>query len=84
MSYAIRKDGQGWRSIDNIEDVYENETFSSEQPIIKLVDPTYAQLRLAAYPPMQDLIDGLVKDDAAQVQKYKDDCLAVKALYPKP
>ena len=45
--------------------------------------PTYQELRAAAYPPLLDLIDGLVKDDAAQVQAYKDACLAVKALYPK-
>ena len=47
-------------------------------------EPTYADLRRAAYPPLTDLIDGLVKDDAAQIQAYKDACLAVKAQYPKP
>jgi hypothetical protein len=46
--------------------------------------PTYADLRRAEYPPLIDLIDGLVKDDAAQIQAYKDACLAVKAKYPKP
>jgi hypothetical protein len=46
--------------------------------------PTYADLRRAEYPPLVDLIDGLVKDDAAQIQAYKDACLAVKAKYPKP
>ena len=46
--------------------------------------PTYAELRAAEYPPMVDLIDGLVKDDQAQVQAYKDACLAIKAKYPKP
>ena len=45
--------------------------------------PTYQELRAAAYPPLLDLIDGLVKDDTAQIQAYKDACLAVKALYPK-
>lgn len=45
---------------------------------------TYAELRAAEYPSLLDLIDGLVKDDAAQVQAYKDACLAVKAKYPKP
>ena len=45
--------------------------------------PTYQELRAAAYPPLLDLIDGLVKDDAAQIQAYKDACLAVKVLYPK-
>lgn len=45
--------------------------------------PTYQELRAAEYPPLLDLIDGLVKDDAAQIQAYKDACLAVKAKYPK-
>jgi hypothetical protein len=45
--------------------------------------PTYQELRAAAYPPLVDLIDGLVKDDAAQIQAYKDACLAVKLMYPK-
>ncbi len=45
--------------------------------------PTYQELRAAAYPPLLDLIDGLVKDDAAQIQAYKDACLAVKVLYSK-
>ena len=46
--------------------------------------PTYQELRAAAYPPLLDLIEGLVKDDAAQIQAYKDACLAVKLMYPKP
>lgn len=40
--------------------------------------------RAAAYPPMADYLDGIVKGDAAQVQTYIDACLAVKAKYPKP
>ena len=46
--------------------------------------PTYAELRVAEYPPITELIDGLVKDDAAQIAAYKAACLAVKAKYPKP
>ena len=46
--------------------------------------PTYRQLRAAAYPPMADYLDGIVKSDKAQVAKYIADCLAVKARYPKP
>ena len=44
---------------------------------------TYAQKRQAAYPPMQDYIDGLVKGDQAQMQAYIDKCLAIKAQFPK-
>lgn len=45
--------------------------------------PTYSELRAEAYPPMANYLDGIVKGDDAQVQKYIDDCLAVKAKYPK-
>jgi hypothetical protein len=48
------------------------------------VDPeAYKSLRVAEYPPITDYIDGLVKNDNAQVQAYIDACLAVKAKYPK-
>jgi len=43
----------------------------------------YKQLRKDEYPPIEDYIDGIVKGDAAQIQAYKDACLAVKAKYPK-
>jgi hypothetical protein len=47
------------------------------------VPPTYQELRAAAYPPITDYLDGVVKGDAVQVQSYVDACLAVKAEYPK-
>jgi hypothetical protein len=43
----------------------------------------YKSLRQAEYPPMEDYLDGIVKGDTAQVNKYIADCLAVKAAYPK-
>lgn len=45
--------------------------------------PTYRELRAAKYPPFQDYLDGVVKGDQAQIQRYVDACLAVKAAYPK-
>jgi hypothetical protein len=42
------------------------------------------QARAKEYPPMSDYIDGVVKGDQAQIDKYIADCLAVKAKYPKP
>lgn len=45
--------------------------------------PTYQELRAAAYPPITDYLDGIVKGDAAQVQEYVDACLAVKERFPK-
>jgi len=48
------------------------------------VDPdAYKAKRVAEYPPITDYIDGVVKGDQAQIDKYIADCLAVKAKYPK-
>lgn len=44
----------------------------------------YRVQRAAEYPPMSDYLDGVVKGDQAQIDKYIADCLAVKAKYPKP
>lgn len=44
---------------------------------------TYAQKRAAEYPPYTDYLDGVVKADQAQIDKYIADCQAVKAKYPK-
>lgn len=43
----------------------------------------YQRLRAVEYPPITDYLDGIVKGDQAQVEKYISDCLAVKAKYPK-
>jgi len=45
--------------------------------------PTYAELRVREYPPIANYVDGIVKGDQAQIDKYIADCLAVKAKYPK-
>jgi hypothetical protein len=47
-------------------------------------DPeAYIAKRQREYPPITDYIDGVVKGDQAQIDKYIADCLAVKAKYPK-
>lgn len=47
-------------------------------------DPNaYKAKRAAEYPPITDYIDGVVKNDQAQIDKYIADCLAVKSKYPK-
>jgi hypothetical protein len=43
----------------------------------------YIAKRSAEYPNITDYIDGVVKGDQAQIDKYIADCLAVKAKYPK-
>ena len=44
---------------------------------------TYAEKRATEYPSINDYIDGIVKGDQAQIDKYISDCKAVKAKYIK-
>jgi hypothetical protein len=44
----------------------------------------YWENRLGKYPSYTEYLDGIVKGDQAQIDKYIADCLAVKAMYPKP
>ena len=47
-------------------------------------DPeAYKYARAAEYPNPAEYLDGVVKGDQAQIDKYIADCLAVKAKYPK-
>jgi hypothetical protein len=39
--------------------------------------------RAKEYPDFKDYLDGIVKGDQLQIDKYIADCLAVKAKYPK-
>jgi hypothetical protein len=43
----------------------------------------YQRQRANEYPDLKEYLDGIVKGDNAQIQKYINDCLAVKAKYPK-
>jgi hypothetical protein len=44
----------------------------------------YREQRASEYPDIKEYIDGIVKGDSDQVQRYIDECLAVKAKFPKP
>jgi len=64
--------------------------FSNEQILsemqrmqIKYDLTVYKHNRAAAYPDFRDYLDGIVKNDIEQIEKYKKDCLAVKVKYPK-
>lgn len=61
------------------EQVWEVTSASNEETLQRILN-----LRAAEYPPMADYLDGIVKSDQAQIDKYIADCLAVKAKYPKP
>jgi len=43
----------------------------------------YARKRKAAYPDIYDYMDGIVKNDQTQIDKYIADSQAVKVRYPK-
>lgn len=49
----------------------------------KIIQPTYQELRAAAYPPITDLADAVAKGGKT-LAEYQAACLAVKAQYPKP
>jgi hypothetical protein len=44
----------------------------------------YQRDRATEYPPMADYLDGIVKGDQAQIDKYIADCLEIKQKHPKP
>lgn len=44
----------------------------------------YQRNRSSEYPDFLDYLDGVVKGDQDQIDKYIAECLAVKAKYPKP
>ena len=50
---------------------------------LALAPTQYQRDRQPNYPPMTDYLDGIVKGDQAQIDKYIADCLAVKEKYPK-
>ena len=48
-------------------------------------EKTYAEKRKKEYEAIfGEYLDGVVKDDQAQIDKYIEDCKAIKAKYPKP
>ena len=65
-------------------DVQGNQVEIDLDAINAWVDPNaYKAKRAAEYPPITDYLDGVVKGDQTQIEKYIADCLAVKAKYPK-
>lgn len=59
----------------------EEKLWADEQT--ELAKTKYQRDRRAEYPDYRDYLDAIVKGDEAQKQKYINDCLAVKAKYPK-
>ena len=73
------------RTVGNVAyDANGNEVAYDKDAVQAYVDAhAYIAKRASEYPPITDYIDGVVKGDQAQIDKYIADCLAVKAKFPK-
>jgi hypothetical protein len=61
-----------------------NQILAKQQELIAEYNSNqYQRDREKEYPDFKDYLDGIVKGDQAQIDKYIADCLAVKAKYPK-
>jgi hypothetical protein len=82
--------------VNIINDEYENIEWLNSQPIPKqtLLDKIeelkdeynskqYQRDRQKEYPDFKEYLDGIVKGDQVQIDKYIADCLAIKTKYPK-
>jgi hypothetical protein len=54
------------------------------QKEIEIASMDYVRQRLTAYPELGAFVDAWVKNDEAALEEYRQECLAVKAKYPKP
>jgi len=91
---AIKKNSQVSVSGDNINNIEWHDgnptNITKEQILAKQSElqaeydsKEYQRQRTKEYPDFKEYLDGIVKGDDAQIQKYINDCLAVKAKYPK-
>jgi len=58
------------------------DTFESQAKEIERLNLVKSN-RAKEYPDFKEYLDGIVKGDQQQIDKYIADCLAVKAKYPK-
>lgn len=57
--------------------------FNKEQEQ-RIAELDYVRQRITAYPELGKFVDAWVKNDEAALEEYRQECLAVKAKYPKP
>jgi hypothetical protein len=70
--------------LNNTQPIPANEILAKQQELIAEYNANqYQRDRANEYPDFKDYLDGIVKGDQAQIDKYIADCLAVKAKYPK-
>jgi len=83
--FAYEEDGSQDHLIGDKVQITEKEASSihNQKTQNKLDKLTYSEKRALEYPDFKEYLDGIVKGDQAQIDKYIADCLAVKAKYPK-
>jgi hypothetical protein len=59
------------------------EGFLTATEFLERYNADYISQRTGAYPPIEDYLDAIVKNDTTAIEKYKSDCLAVKTRFPK-
>jgi hypothetical protein len=50
----------------------------------QIAELDYVRQRVYAYPTFGEFADAWVKNDTVALEKYRQECLAVKTKYPKP
>lgn len=90
MSYAVRRDGQGWRAVDSADAIdTEAEIWQAEQPpfINPVKQPDWLVERVAHYPKADEALNALFDAMKAglmpKVEPWYSQCEAVKAAFPK-
>ena len=88
----MKKHNAIFKLYPNVVSIRENDAFDSEGNKVEYDEASvqaemqansYKQKRAVEYPSFADYLDGVVKGDQQQIDKYIADCLAVKAKYPK-
>lgn len=72
---------------DGVKTVAQDLGYTEEQAAVlcrEFDTNTALERRKAEYPSLIDYVDGVVKNDQAQIDAYIAACQAVKAKYPKP
>ena len=77
------KEGMEWQSPDIPQPTQAEIDAEIQRLQAEYDSKQYQRDRAEAYPPITDYLDGIVKGDIAQVDKYIADCQAVKVKYPK-
>lgn len=79
---SISGDEITWHEASSISN---DEILTKLQELLNQYDANeYQRKRAKEYPPMQDYLDGVVKNDKQQIEQYIAKCIAVKNKYPKP